>query len=142
MQPEHRFEPQCGGYNPGHPWYYVLGGPVLPPRLIMAAVKLRGYRGYLAADMDRAGSLPEPKRSQALRRMKANALADYRADLTSYRDMARKLHAYRREVHGDAVRCEGIHQGISLKHNHLFNDFAHLIELDRLLTVQRDLFDF
>lgn len=73
--------------------------------------------------------------------MKAKALADYCADLAEYRDAARKLHAYRREVHGDAVRCDGIHQGISLKHNHLFNDLAHLIELDRLLTVQRDLFD-
>jgi hypothetical protein len=31
---------------------------------------------------------------------------------------------------------------ISLKHNHLFNELAHLITLHGLLTRQRDLFDF
>ena len=40
------------------------------------------------------------------------------------------------------MACNDIHTALSLKHNHLVNNFAHLITLDELLTKQMDLFDF
>ncbi|SFG22005.1 hypothetical protein SAMN05518801_1113 [Novosphingobium sp. CF614] len=135
-------EPQCGGYGAGHPSYYVLGGAVLPPRCILEVVIARGYRGYLAAEIDRIDALPEPKRSEALCAMKAEALAAYRADLSRYREVAVQLHRIRRDRHGvGEPRCESVHQSISLKHNHLFNDLAHLAVLNGLRAKQRDLFD-
>lgn len=36
------------GYNSGHPWYYILGGKVLPPKEILKAVEKTGYEGYCA----------------------------------------------------------------------------------------------
>jgi len=43
--------------------------------------------------------------------------------------------------HADEPRCTDLHSGVSLKHNHLFNDLAHLAELERLIVQQLDLFD-
>ena len=38
--------------------------------------------------------------------------------------------------------CRDIHTNISLKHNHLFNNLAHLHYIDELLSFQEDLFGF
>jgi leucine dehydrogenase len=46
--------------------------------------------------------------------------------------------AVRHKLGKDTV--EGVHVAISLKHNHLVNDFAHLVWLDELITRQGDLF--
>ena len=48
-------------YNSGHPWYYKLGGVVKPPKQIMIEVRIRGYKGYMADDIDDADRKPEPK---------------------------------------------------------------------------------
>jgi hypothetical protein len=40
------------------------------------------------------------------------------------------------------VSSADIHMSMSLKHNHIYNQFAHLLTLDELLGRQRDLFDF
>lgn len=131
-----------GEYRPGHPWYYVLGGEVLRPRAILEHVKARGYRGYLSRDIDEADNMREPKRSQRLRAMREAASASLRANISRYREMARELH---KERAGTSLSpkpiCSELHSSVSLKHNHVFNDFAHLCELDRLISKQGDLFD-
>lgn len=130
-----------GGYGSGHPWYYNLGGKVLSPKQIKESVKQSGYQGYMRSDIAAADNRAEPQRSQTLREMRRKAMLDLASDLNGYRARARELAAFRSE-HPEP--CEpssaDIHTNISLKHNHLFNDFAHLIWLDDLLSKQGDLF--
>lgn len=131
------------GYRPGHPWYYVCGGAVLPPKAILQEVQRRGYRGYMAHRIERIDSKPEPQRSHALRVIKAEVMDELRDNLSRYRECARELAAFRRGFGSSdcAPLCENIHTNICLKHNHLYNDFAHLIVLDELLSAQPDFFD-
>lgn len=133
----------CTAYSPGHPWYYVLGGKPPYPREIMQEVMRRAYGGYLASDIGRIDRQPEPQRSNDLRAFRRKALADYRANLSRYRALAVALRRYRTSNPcGEAPACADVHVSVSLKHNHLFNDLAHLVALTRLLDKQRDLFDF
>jgi hypothetical protein len=132
------------GYGSGHPWYYHLGGPVLRPRQILEEVCLRGYPGYARDDIEAADRMAEPRRSETLRAYQARFQDDLRRDLARYRQCVRHLHTYRQKherLEPDAI-CDGVHIAVSLKHNHLINDFAHLIYLNELLTRQGDLFDF
>lgn len=135
---------RANSYGTGHPWYYVLGGPVLKPRKIIERIKERKYQGYMADDIITADRKPEPQRSEALRAIKDKAIRSYRRDLSCYRELACELRKYRQRhaLTIDIHVCENIHTNISLKHNHLYNDFAHLILLDELLSRQPDLFDF
>jgi len=51
-----------------------------------------------------------------------------------------------RQMHRDEQEaqlvCADIHMSMSLKYNHLYNRFAHLIVIDDYLSQQPDLFDF
>jgi hypothetical protein len=59
------------------------------------------------------------------------------------REVVRALHRHRaNDPYEEGPRCAGVHQSVSLKHNHLFNDLAHLRTLAILLDKQRDLFGF
>lgn len=129
-------------YRPGHPWYYLLGGKVLLPSAICEAVRKAGYQGY-RTDIDATDTMSEPKRSTTLRAIRAAVLEELRRDLSRYREVARALRLYRRETTSDPLPdiCADVHTAISLMHNHLYNDFAHLMRLDTLLSHQRDLFD-
>ncbi len=131
------------GYSSGHPWYYHLGGRPLFPKQIREETRAGGYRGYAQDDIADADRLAEPKRSQSLRAFQAQFTDDLRRDLSRYRQCVRNLRLYRMKHAGDALEpvCDGVHVAVSLKHNHLVNDFAHLIWLDELLSRQRDLFD-
>lgn len=101
-----------------------------------------GYRGHAEADIAAADGLPEPSRSTALRALRARFREDLRRDLSRYRACARALRAWRAWETETAPDCaQDVHVTISLKHNHLFNDFAHLAWIDALLNKQRDLFD-
>ena len=135
---------RANGYGAGHPWYYVLGGPILKPRQIIKRIKENGYQGYMADDIKIADKKPEPQRSEALRAIKGNVIRSYRRDLSCYRKLACELRRYQQEhaLAIDSPVCESIHTNISLKHNQLYNDFAHLVLLDELLSHQPDLFDF
>ena len=131
------------GYGPGHPWYYKLGGIVLKPRRILATVRHRGYRGYNPAPFDQADNKSEPERSSTLRLLRKSVLQDFRRDLESYRQYACELREHRRKLcDGQEAQsaCAEIH--MSLKYNHLYNRFAHLIVIDDYLSRQLDLFDF
>ena len=124
-------------YGAGHPWYYLLGGAVLTPKQIKANVIRSGYKGYLGEKI-----AAEPQRSQALKQFRARAMEELKRDISGYRRRALELHRYRaaNPLLERPTCCADIHTNISLKHNHLVNDFAHLITIDVLLKVQGDLF--
>lgn len=131
-----------GGYSAGHPWYYYLGGR--RPRLkeIRADAEASSFGGYMARDIEQADGLSEPKRSHRLRAMRVQVCEELARDVSGYREQARAL-ARRRQAGLDEVieaSCHDVHIGLSLKHSHLSNDFAHLAKLDELLAKQGDLF--
>lgn len=132
------------GYNSGHPWYYYLGGR--RPRLkeIKAEAEASGYHGNMARDIAQADGYAEPKRSHALRAMWERACRELARDVSGYRERARELVRRRGEGLDDIkeASCHDVHVNLSLKHNHLFNDFAHLARLADLLSKQGDLFGF
>ena len=129
-------------YNPGHPWYYLLGGTPPLPKQIMRKVKDRGYRGYRQHDIEDAAAKAEPARSIALRAIRDQARQSLFANLSRYREVACALRFHRAAGGVRQAVCSDVHQSVSLKHNHIYNDFAHLIWLDELLSEQRDLFGF
>lgn len=129
-------------YAPGHPWYYLLDGPVMKPSDICKAAQKSGYQGY-RTDIDKADSAAEPKRSAMLRFIRAEVLSDLRRDLSRYRKVARELRSYRQETAAAPLPkiCAEVHTAMSLKHNHLYNHFARMLRIDALLSYQGDLFD-
>ncbi len=131
------------GYCPGHPWFYFLGGKPRRPKEILEATRLSGYQGYARERIAAADAMAEPNRSETLRAMRSGFETDLKRDISRYRECVREL---RRTdwimPDGEAViSCGEIHTSLSLKHNHMVNDFAHLIWLDELLSQQMDLFD-
>lgn len=127
-------------YTPGHPWFYVLGGPVQSLKAIRRSVELSGYRGY-RDEIERAARKAEPKRSAALAALRAKIEVEFASDISGYRRAARTLYLYRRRADlAETPECEGVHVAISLKYSHLFNDFAHLIWIDSLEAQQLSLF--
>lgn len=132
---------QWAGYRSGHPWYYVLGGDWLRPKQILENVWKSGYGGYLAKDLQKANKLAEPRRSETLQLYRERFKSELRQDLSGYRESVRKLRDHRRNVEPDGKpECTDAHTSVSLKHNHLVNDFAHLILLDKLIPEQLELF--
>lgn len=130
------------GYNSGHPWYYLLGGTVLKPTEILDRVNAHGYQGYMADDILQADSKPEPQRSEALRSIKTEVLKGFWGSLSRYRELANQLRHYRQtnDPKYAGATCDNVHTNISLKHNHIYNDIAHLQLLEECLTRQKDLF--
>lgn len=129
-------------YHPGHPWYYLLGGTPPLPKQIMRKVKERGYRGYRQHYIEEAAAKAEPARSAALRAIRDEARRSLFANLSRYREVVHGLRTYRQNPSEQPCFCSDVHQSVSLKHNHIYNDFAHLIWLDELLSEQPDLFGF
>ena len=133
---------QHEGYDSGHPWYYLLSGRRLRLKEIQAEAIASTYSGYMAEDIANADRLAEPKRSCALRAIRDQVCTELARDVSRYRELSVKL-AKRRRAGGEHVCrgfCDDIHVGMSLKHNHLFNNFSHLARLDELLAMQGDLF--
>ena len=130
-----------GGYSPGHPWYYFLGGKVRGPKSILKGVLASGYQGY-RTDIEDASNLVEPKRSEQLRKIRGDLVLQYRADLERYREVIwelRKTPTHDRGPDGTASPAS-VHTSASLKYSHLYNNLAHLIRIDDALSVQGDLF--
>lgn len=136
------FSPTYRGYGAGHPWYYLLDGSVLTPKQICKSVQASGYRGYRADEIKAADDKAEPDRSAILRRIRADVTDELRRDLSGYRRAARQLLRHRKDnpVLDRPSFCTDVHVAISLKHNHLYKDFAHLMTIDNLLRRQGDLF--
>jgi hypothetical protein len=129
-------------YNTGHPWYYLLGGRILTLKQIREATRYNQYQGYLRDDIAAVDRLPEPRRSAKLRSLRVKVMTNLQKDISGYRKRALELHRYRMShpVPSQPISAADIHTNISLKHNHLVNDFAHLMYLDDLLGKQGDLF--
>jgi hypothetical protein len=130
------------GYNEGHPWYYVLGGPIPFPSEIREAARRSGYKGWRERYIRRMDLLSEPLRSTALHALRQEVVDEYRRDISVYRGCANALRRHRREYPGSSEDpvCDDVHTSMGLKYCHLFNAFAHLCVLDALLTRQPDLF--
>lgn len=132
------------GYSSEHCWYYYLGGRILRLSEIRAEAIASGYRGYCEAEIDRIDRLPAEKRSRAIRDMRKRFEKTALEDAKRYRQVAARVR-YRRHWLGpypDEHRdmCNEPCMGLSLKHNHLFNDFAILHALDKLGEIQMELF--
>lgn len=130
------------GYGAGHPWYYLLSGAILRPKQIREATRQSGYSGYARDDIYAADRKAEPQRSATLRQYREKFEADLKQDLRFYRRTALTLHRYRKQrgTQETPVCSDDVHMAMSLKHNHLVNDFAHLILINALLSQQGDLF--
>ena len=126
-------------YSPCHPWFYVLGGVPLTPKRILEDVRASKYRGYKEEDIVVANGRCEPRRSQELRQLRALALANLREDLSRYRRVVFQLREFCSESAEEV--CADVHVSVGLKHAHIYNEFAHLIWIDELLTYQLDLFE-
>ncbi|MBL4645540.1 MAG: hypothetical protein JKY99_03665 [Rhizobiales bacterium] len=132
------------GYSNGHPWHYVLDGDIRSPKQILADVKASGIRGYMIEDIDKASKLVEPKRSAKLRQLTSQVKGRLHCDLSRYREVVLQLHRDRlcdRNAQAEP-RCRDVHVSVSLKYNHICNDFAHLIYLESIDMGQMELFDF
>ncbi|WP_156884543.1 hypothetical protein [Stappia stellulata] len=136
-----KIEMECGGYSAGHPWYYLLGGPVPTLKQIRSYAEKFERRGYRAEEIDAAHRLPEPKRTHALSKIRADIMEELRRDISGYRRAAKNLTEYRKQHQPEASPriCDGVHVAISLKLSHLLNDFIHLQKLDSIPS-QLDLF--
>jgi len=126
-------------YQTSHPWYYVLGGKVLKPSQIKENVIKSAYQGYLAEDIEIAARKSEPQRSIALRKIKDSVNKRLYFDLSRYREVTRELHMHRKKSITKEPQCDSIHTSLSLKHNHIYNGFAHLVKIDELLSDQPEL---
>jgi len=134
-------ELECGGYCAGHPWYYLLGGKRPTLKQISAYAERFEKRGYRAEEIDAVHRLPEPKRTAALSKTRAEIMDGLRRDMSGYRRAVRNLSAYRENHQPDVSprSCDDVHVAISLKFSHLLNDFIHLQKLDSIPS-QLDLF--
>lgn len=79
------------GYNLGHPWYYLLGGPIPTVKTIQANVIAGDYAGYLARTISEVDRKAEPQRSTKLDALRAQIVEDLHDDITRYRTCARDL---------------------------------------------------
>jgi hypothetical protein len=130
-------------YSSGHPWYYVLGGKPLFPSQIKARINLETYPDLMVEDILKASKMAEPKRSERLRAIRLKTRASLSTDLNRYLECVRDLKNLRVSTPLDAdPKCEDIHQSMSLKHNHIYNDYAQLMICESHLAKQADLFAF
>jgi len=133
-------------YEPSHIWYYRLGGEVHKPKAILSTVKKNKYQSYRFDEFKKADDRAEPQRSSLLRSLREEVLGDLRSNLAIYRKYACELREYRlldeagQQAHDKKSFCSNIHMSMSLKYSHLYNDFAHLVLIDDLLSFQTDLF--
>lgn len=133
--------PESGGYSYGHPWYYIKGGDILSAEEIEANAIASTYRGYMPDDLDRLDALAEPRRSQELRALRGKFRIQLDRDLSRYLEIAVQIAEMREAGDAEALKGSGLPTAISLKHNHLYNDYAILNEIAVMLKQQADLFD-
>lgn len=130
------------GYGPTHPWYYVLGGTPLSPKQILLNVAASGYQGYRSDEISTIANRPSKVRYVKAEELQHVVLQEFRKNVHRYRRVVHELYQYRRTEHADTEACKDVHVAVSLKHNHLYNDLAHVIRLEQILAQkQPSLFD-
>lgn len=129
-------------YSPAHPWYYFLGGIVLPPKRIKNLIDDSGRESYRAEEFERLNRKAEPQRSESLRLMKDKIKQDLARDISIYRTVVRELNIERgkRSVSSPFRMCDDVHTSMSLKYCHIYNDLLHLKYLENMASKQMDLF--
>ncbi len=131
-----------GGYGTGHCWYYLLGNPVPSLKQILSEANASEYRGYNEEEILAAARKPEPQRSATLRRLRNQYVEALKRGISIYRRVVFELNQ-RRKVYGipeNPKRADDVHVSVALKHNHIYNDFAHLLCIDELPNQQGELF--
>ena len=124
-------------YSSGHPWYYVLGGKVLSIKDIYNEANSSEYRGYRAEEIKKASG-----NNSKLRNLEAETIHRLKSDISRYRQCVFELHRYRNSLtENHNLVCEDVHMSVSLRHNHIYNEFANLKYIEELLSYQPDLFD-
>lgn len=134
-------------YTPSHPWYYYLGGERLSLKQIRAIARAEADRyplKLMAKTTIDANNLTEPKRSEELRKLKAQIIQDLHKDISIYRTVVRKLNYQRKydPTKEPFTTCDDVHTSMSLKYAHLYHDFSKLDFVNKMLTQQADLFGF
>lgn len=131
-------------YGNGHPWYYFLGGPIVPLKELRTEAERSDRGGYLREEIEQLDGKSEPHRTVQLRQLKEGVATSLGRDLSRYREVVRELRQYRqlnaipREFRG----CDAVHTAMSLKVCHLWNGFANLHAINQCLNRQGDLFGF
>ena len=71
-------------------------------------------------------------------------MAELTKDISRYRQCVFQLRKLKdaEDIPETPSCCSDIHVAMSLKHNHIYNGFAHLALLDELPAQQGDLFRF
>ncbi len=124
-------------YSTGHPWHYVLGGKVLSIKEIWNEANASDYRGYRRDTIKKYFG-----KSDKLKALKSETIINLKRDINRYRECALALHRYRNKLpKNHQPTCEGVHVAISLKKNHIYNEFSNLKYINELLYQQPDLFD-
>lgn len=134
---------QANDYGAGHCWYYKLGGKALTPKQILADVKKSGYQGYMQDDFEKLNKKAEPMRSAGIRKLTLKVKESLKHNMAQYRKYARELADLRKHpslLDQDPI-CSDVDMNMSLKHNHIYNDFAHLVYLETIKSKQLDLFE-
>ena len=128
-------------YRAGHPWYYRLGNRILFPSEIKAKVTLDDYPDFMIEDMLKAANMAEPKRSERLRTIRENIRQSLRSDLDIYLKYVRELKVRRLDPDPPEQSISScVYMAMSLKHNHIYNDYAQLMICEQYLAQQADLF--
>ncbi len=118
------------GYQPSHPWFYRRSGRVMPLRTILEHTKETGYLGYRAEDIRKASA--GGNREAKLLELRDAVCVELKRDILRFREIRRKFMGLSRAGETDSDRYIDLCTDMSLKHNHIYNGFAHLISIDGL----------
>ena len=76
--------PRIDWYAPSHPFYYKRGGTIRFPKQIRAEATASTIKPYRFEEIEKTASLPEPKRSAKLAKLKQEVLTEIKSDLSRY----------------------------------------------------------
>jgi len=120
-------DPKLGGRDPGHPWYYILGGRPLRLEEIEPNWELINI-----PDDARLERLTDPaKRTKRLLEMKQEYEQRLQADIERYQEVATpgyQVSSYDRSI------GYGLETSLFLCHNHILHDKSMLAAINRELT--------
>jgi len=122
------FAPLClhEGYDPTHPWYYFLGGPIPSLKQIRAYAEGAEFQGYRRDEILALKNMTEPRRSQQHRQILEGTVEALSKDIKRYRECVRELRIEQRHCTPTDGGCRDIDVSMGLKVAHIFNGFSNL----------------
>lgn len=130
------------GYDPTHPWYYYLGGPIPTLKQIRAHAQREAYGSRAYSQIEALDRMQEPKRSKERNELLAWITFSLHRDISRYRECVRALHDARKKENEQThmePSCREVDVSMSLKVAHIFHGFTQLEQLQRV-PQQIDLF--